>query len=71
MAYQSTAKLFKLNLKTRYDPYTLKEDYRIEDILQRSFVSGILEEQEAKIPINFQKIDSIWNSNKYKALLKE
>ncbi|PCI31022.1 MAG: hypothetical protein COB60_12965, partial [Flavobacteriaceae bacterium] len=48
--YQSTAKLFKLNLKTIYDPYTLKEDYRIEDILQRSFVSGILEEQEAKIP---------------------
>ena len=41
MAYQSTAKLFKLNLKTTYDPYTLKEEYRIEDILQRSFVSGI------------------------------
>jgi len=59
--YQSTAKVFKLNLKTQYDPYTIKEDYRIEDILQRSFVSGILEEQDAKIPLKFYEIDSIWN----------
>jgi len=59
--YQSTAKLFKMNLKSTYDPYTIKEDYRIEDILQRSFVSGVLDEQDPKIPINFQKIDSIWN----------
>lgn len=59
--YQSTAKIFKLNLKSKYDPYTVKEDYLIEDILQRGFVAGYLEEQEAKILIDFQKIDSIWN----------
>lgn len=61
--YQSTAKLFKLNLKATYDPYTVKEDYRIEDILQRSFMNDILEEQEAKIPLVFHEIDSIWNYN--------
>lgn len=58
--YQSTAKMFKLDLKRRYDPYTVKEDYRIEDILQRSFVSGALEEQAPKIPLVFHEIDSIW-----------
>ncbi len=60
--YQSTAKMFKLDLKSKYDPYSVNEDYLIEDILQRCFVAGYLEEQEAKIPIDFRKIDAIWNS---------
>ena len=69
--YQSTAKLFKLNLKTMYDPYTIKEDYRIEDILQRCFVSGVLKEQEAKIPLEFHKIDSIWKHDLGKKIYKK
>ncbi len=54
--------MFKLDLKPKYDLYSVKEDYLIEDILQPCFVAGYLEEQEAMIPIDFRKIDAVWNS---------
>ena len=45
--YNTTAKLFKLSLKDKYDPANIKEDYLIEDVLQRAFVNGVLKEQKA------------------------
>ena len=45
--YNNTAKLFKMSLKTPFDPETSEEDYLIEDILQRQFQSGTLEPQAA------------------------
>lgn len=51
--YNTTANMFKLSLKDGYDPLTNEEDFLIEDILQRAFVDGILEEQGSKLPIDY------------------
>lgn len=51
--YQNTAKMFKLSLKEEFDPLAVKEDFLIEDILQRSFRLNLLEEQAAAIPIDY------------------
>ncbi len=60
--YNTTASFFKLSLKSTYDPIHKMEDYMIEDILQRCFEDGTLEEQKPKNPINlleanFKEID--------------
>ncbi|WP_111707945.1 DUF4294 domain-containing protein [Lutibacter citreus] len=56
--YNSTANLFKLSLKSEYDPENVEEDYLIEDILQRAFVDGTLEEQPSKLDFNFIELSS-------------
>ncbi len=50
--YNTTASLFNISLKEKYDPTNIKEDYYIEHILQRSFQRGILERQPAVDEIN-------------------
>ena len=56
--YNTTAKLFKLSLKDKYDPENNKEDYLIEDILQRAFVDGVLEEQPSKLNFDYIELSS-------------
>lgn len=56
--YNTTANMFKLSLKEGYDPENVKEDYLIEDILQRAFVDGVLEEQRSKLPIDYIELSS-------------
>jgi len=56
--YNTTAKLFKLSLKDKYDPENNKEDYLIEDILQRAFVDGVLEEQPSKLHFDYIELSS-------------
>lgn len=51
--YNTTANLFKLSLKSEYNPAGNNEDYMIEDILQRSFLSGDLDYQDSKLDIDF------------------
>lgn len=58
--YNTTANLFKLSLKDKYDPVNIKEDYLIEDVLQRAFVNGTLEEQKAKLEFNYIELGSKW-----------
>ena len=58
--YNTTANLFKLSLKDKYDPVNIKEDYLIEDVLQRAFVNGSLEEQKAKLEFNYIELGSKW-----------
>ena len=50
--YQTTASLFKLSLKDKYNPEDILEDYLIEDILQRAFAEKYLVKQNAKIDYN-------------------
>jgi hypothetical protein len=59
--YNTTANLFDISLKEKYDPYKNKEDYLIEDILERSFQENILERQEPAFPIDFFELQSFWN----------
>ncbi len=56
--YNTTAKVFKLSLKSEYKPETEALDYLVEDILQRSFANGRLEGQKARIPIDYFKASS-------------
>ncbi|MFK5959685.1 MAG: DUF4294 domain-containing protein [Lutibacter sp.] len=58
--YNTTANLFKLSLKDEYDPINNKEDYLIEDILQRAFVDGVLEEQPSKLDFDYLELTKKW-----------
>lgn len=56
----NTAKLFDINLKTKYTPYTNNEDYLIETILFRAFNKGRLIEQSASTPIDYEELNNYW-----------
>jgi hypothetical protein len=56
--YNTTANMFKLSLKDGYDPINSSEDFLIEDILQRAFLEGVLEEQPSKLPIDYIELSS-------------
>ena len=60
--YNSTAKLFEISIKERYRPFDVKEDYLIEDILERSFQSNILERQKPAFKIDYLDLTSHWNN---------
>jgi len=56
--YHKTASLFKLSLKVEYNPTEIDEDFLIEDILQRAFLDGTLENQELKLDFDYHEITS-------------
>jgi len=58
--YNSSAQLFKLNLKNEYQPEDLALDYLVEDILQRSFINGTLDRQAPYEPIDYFALQSKW-----------
>jgi len=58
----STANLFDISLKREYDPFNDKEDYLIEDILQRNFQNGTLEAQEPAFEIDYYALSKKWLS---------
>lgn len=61
--YNTTANVFDIKLKKEFDPWNDKEDYLIEDILQRNFQSGRLERQKSKLEIDFYKLTDKWVYN--------
>ncbi len=56
----NTARLFDINLKTKYDPYAVNEDYLIETILVRAFNKGRLVEQKAANPVDIDELNTFW-----------
>jgi hypothetical protein len=58
--YNTTANLFKLSLKAEYDPIQNREDYLIEDILQRAFLDGVLQEQASKLDFDYLELSKKW-----------
>lgn len=58
--YNTTANMFDISLKSEFDPWNVKEDYLIEDILQRNFQNGTLEKQEAAIKHDFFDLTNKW-----------
>ncbi len=58
--YNNTAKLFDMSLKKEYDPFNEKENYLIEDVLQRNFQSGRLERQKSPLDIDFYNLTDKW-----------
>jgi hypothetical protein len=62
--YNTTASMFDLSLKKGFDPLNVKEDYLIEDVLQRNFMSGVLERQKPKIEYDFYDLTDKWMNSK-------
>lgn len=58
--YNSTASLFNISLKEEYRPQHTKEDYLIEDILQRSFQAKVLEPQQSALDFNYLELTDKW-----------
>lgn len=56
----STARLFDINLKTKYAPYQVNEDYLIETILYRAFNRGRLIKQESATPVDYDELSDYW-----------
>ena len=59
--YNTTASFFDISLKQKYTPFSVEEDYLIEDILERSFQEEILERQAPFIKIDFLELSSHWD----------
>ena len=62
--YNTTASMFDISLKREFDPLNEKEDYLIEDVLQRNFQSGRLEEQKSAVEFDFYDLTNKWIHNK-------
>lgn len=58
----TTASMFDIDLKLKYQPYQVNEDFLIETILVRGFESGRLRKQEAANPVDYDKLEEFWNS---------
>ena len=58
--YDTTAHLFNISLKRKFEPKKEYEDYLIEDILHRSFQEGILEEQIPVIYYPILDLRDVW-----------
>ena len=58
--YGKAAKLYTIDLKTTYQPYTVQEDFWIEDILLEGFENRLLVEQKPKNKIDYIKLKNIW-----------
>lgn len=58
--YNTTANMFSISLKEEFNPYEVREDFLIEDILQREFSKGRLNEQPPAFPIEYYDLTSIW-----------
>ncbi len=52
--------MFKLSLKDKYDPLHNKNDFIIEDVLQRAFTAGILESQPSKVDFDYYELGTSW-----------
>ncbi|MDB2630477.1 DUF4294 domain-containing protein [Ulvibacter sp.] len=59
--YNTTASFFDISLKQKYTPFSVEEDYLIEDILERSFQEEILERQAPFFKIDFLDLSSHWD----------
>ncbi|TJY34076.1 DUF4294 domain-containing protein [Pontimicrobium aquaticum] len=64
--FNNTASLFDLSLKKEFDPMHVKEDYLIEDILQRNFQSGRLKRQKDALELDFFELSDKWLNDKPK-----
>ncbi len=58
----NTARLFDINLKTKYQPYQVNEDYLIETILYRAFNRGRLINQTPATPVDIDELTNHWQN---------
>lgn len=58
--YNNTARIFNMSLKKEFDPYTVEEDYLIEDIIQRALRDKKLEYQEPNTTYDLFGLNKKW-----------
>lgn len=56
----NTAKLFNINLKTKYEPFNVLEDFHIESILVTAFKERHLVQQASAKDIDLKKLAANW-----------
>lgn len=56
----NTAKLFDLNMKDEYEPFTDLEDFYIESILIKAFNTSRLQKQNPAKPIDLAELSASW-----------
>ena len=59
--YNTTARIFDLNLKTEFNPEIILDDYYIEDIIQRSVRDNLIEYNEPKNKYDLFKLKTLWD----------
>ena len=62
--YQTTASLFDLTLKDTFDPKVNREDFMIEDILQRANSDNIIELDPTALTYNLDSLYQTWRTKK-------
>ena len=60
--YNTTASFFDISLKSTYNPVQSKEDFLIEDILQRAFQEGVLKSQPSVNTIDYFEAAEKWKN---------
>lgn len=60
--YSNVGKLYDIDIKTKYAPYDVNEDFLIETILYRAFNSGRLVRQESANPVNYDDLSDAWEA---------
>lgn len=60
----TAASMFDINLKSEYAPFVSNEDFLIETILTRAFEAGRLQNQPPANPVDMDKLNKYWESNK-------
>ena len=58
--YNNTARIFNMSLKKEFDPYTVEEDYLIEDIIQRALRDKKLEYQAPDVVYDIFELNKKW-----------
>jgi hypothetical protein len=58
--YNNTASLFDISLKKEFNPIDVKEDFFIEDILERAFQGQQLERQKSAFYIDYFSLTDKW-----------
>lgn len=58
--FDKTAKVFDIDLKKKYAPWTVNEDYLIESVLERAFERGRLQRQDPATPIDTKQLHEHW-----------
>ncbi len=62
----NTARLFDINLKIKYLPYEVNEDFLIESILDRAFNRGRLTPQKPATPVDLDELTDYWEKKALK-----
>jgi hypothetical protein len=62
--FNTTASMFDISLKEEFNPMDVKEDFLIEDILERAFQNRQLERQKPAIDFEFYDLTDKWLHNK-------